>query len=399
MQSLRPGHAGETPCGWALAPSCGTALRLCFTGWLASWKYFAARPLERSPAHDRRGRVVLAGRCLGQQRVRPAGRGTLEAPPFARFSWLRCGRRGSKSASRFGGNVALRSCHNALRNVSCSVASLASSGNSMTGWPTPLPEVIARDEQPRLAPVASQPLGQSPPRSPLMRLRLCSGPRSSFPPPLRECRPTATRTWNLVLLHLTRTGTCSSHRPRPDRHLTGAHYRPVECVSQGGRQQNSRVPGSTIQQTIRWLASPQLPGGSRALCSAGNARKRQAAACQDGSMVALGLRRTTSEAAPSQTSLKGAAHAPVEHQLPGCTRGLVPLAEHHRTFGGKRRTGALVAADVDLVNIFWQRRVAVHSQRPALALRGGLGLDRVAASIRLRHRSSHGSRLRHQPWS
>ena len=64
-----------------------------------------------------------------------------------------------------------------------SMVSLISSRRiSKMGWPTPPPELIVRDEQPRLAPTARQPVGLSPPCSLFTRARICSGPRNSSPP-------------------------------------------------------------------------------------------------------------------------------------------------------------------------------------------------------------------------
>ena len=60
-------------------------------------------------------------------------------------TWTRRGGRGPKPSHAMGRSAALVGCYNALRNISCSVASLAR-GKSMTGWLTAPPDLIVRDE-------------------------------------------------------------------------------------------------------------------------------------------------------------------------------------------------------------------------------------------------------------
>ena len=112
-----------------------------------------------------------------------------------------------------------------------------------------------------------------------------------------------------------------------------------------------------------------------------------AAVHQGGSTAALGPCQATRES--SQTSLQGAAHAPVEHQPAGSLGGPVPQAGHRRTGG----------AQVVLWSPRWRLTWTLSTWSGTASGRvfGGFSLDRVAAAVRLCHHSPHGSRVRHQP--
>ena len=157
------------------------------------------------------------------------------------------------------------------------------------------------------------------------------------------------------------------------------------------------LPVHAFPQNLSRL-SLRLLAGSRACGSAGSARRT---ANQDlprkDDLLRSACAKQLRGPAPGRPPLQG----PARHQwasacwarVKPCAIGEAPLSAWWRTAPSSRWWWLTWISST-----FWQRRVAAHAPGPAHAFPGGLGLglDSVAAPVRLRRFPPRGSHARHQ---
>ena len=226
------------------------------------------------------------------------------------LAWERAPR--YKGASRCGRHVGSRSCHTVLRNTSHSGARQGRRRKNMIGWPTPLPELIVRDEQPRLAPAAKPPLGLSPPCSLWTRARICSGPRNSSPP-LREHRPTATRSWTLLRPMRTGTDPLRACIVQPSLLLVQLAFdrsTSLNCLVHAALAAPlCRLSAGSLPPAATWLTRTRL-------CWQHN-KNGKPGTIKMGELLRSVYAQQLVNQHPGQTPHQGFAHAPVVHQPAG----------------------------------------------------------------------------------
>ena len=249
--------------------------------------------------------------------------------------------------------------------------------------------MIASDAPRPLAPTGRLPLGSFPPCSPLTSKRTCAGLRSFFRLPTSVHLPTVTRTWLLPPALPESTW---------DRPFSGLHYAALTAPGPTGTRPEHitdllnvprrvhankihaalsalfcRISAGTLPPAARWLTRTRLcwqrkKNGKPRPIKMGEFL-RSAYAKRLVNLAQVHLRTKTLHMHQWGVNLPGACEALCHW------RGTIELLVLNGTLE------PLVAADLDLVNMFGNAEWPRHPRRPAHPLPRGFRLDRVAAPI------------------